>query len=215
MRTRIFVVALTGMCMGVTSASAQTGQLGRSPNASQDPCPRGSRTITFDTNAGATSLEDLIQRSEVILVGAVVNVLPATRLNSERLDLIWLIETTSLISVNELLMGTLAPGTRTISISQAGGRVEPCTLVVPKDPLVSLGEDYVLFLFQNKRTNPPNTTGSPRYARVGDMAKIANGKIQFLPGVSEGLHKYDNTDATAFIATLKARISQLFPTRGR
>jgi hypothetical protein len=108
MRTRIFVVALTGMCMGVTSASAQTGQLGRSPNASQDPCPRGSRTITFDTNAGATSLEDLIQRSEVILVGAVVNVLPATRLNSERLDLIWLIETTSLISVNELLMGTLA-----------------------------------------------------------------------------------------------------------
>src|SRR5262249_47054838 len=73
----------------------------------------------------------------------------------------------SLISVNDLLMGTLAPGTRTISISQAGGRVEPCTLVVPKDPLVSLREDYVLFLFQDKRTNPPNTTGSPRYARVG------------------------------------------------
>jgi hypothetical protein len=131
----------------------------------------------------------LIQLSEVILVGTVVNVLPATRLDTAHLDLI---ETASLISVNEVLLGTLAPGTKTISISQLGGRVEPCTLRVPEDPLFKLGEDYILFLLQNRRTNPPNTTGAPRCTPLGvwsGKAKVTDGKIQFLPRVSQGLHK--------------------------
>src|SRR5215813_3180114 len=110
-----FILCIGGFIQLSGAYGQAGGQLGRSPNASQNPCPRGSRTITFDTDTGAISLEDLIQRSEVILAGTVVNVLPATRLNPERLDLIWLIETTSLISVNELLMGRLAPGTSTIS----------------------------------------------------------------------------------------------------
>jgi hypothetical protein len=153
MRTRIFVVALTGICIGVTSAYAQAGgELGRSPNASRDPCPGGSVTTTIDTGAGPGRLEDLIQFSEVILVGTVVNVLPATRLDTTHLDLI---ETTSLLSVNEVLMGTLAAGTKTIAVSQLGGRVEPCTLRVPEDPLFTVGEDYVYFCFRtSERTHP-------------------------------------------------------------
>jgi hypothetical protein len=115
-------------------------------------------------------------------------------------------------------MGTLAPGTKTIAVSQLGGRVEPCELRIPDDPVFAVGEDYVLFLLQDKGTNPPNTTGSPRYRRVGvwtGTAKVVNGNIQFPPAASTGLRNHNNTDSRAFIATLQARINQLFPTRGR
>lgn len=216
MKTLSVFMLCIAVFIGVSSAHGQGGQIARSPNARMDPCPGGRATISsIDTIENPTRLEDLIQISEVILVGTVVNVLPGTRLSTQNLSLI---ETTSLISVNELLRGTLAPGTKTISISQLGGRVEPCTLRVPEDPLFELGEDYVLFLLQNKRTNPPNTTGAPRYSPVGiwsGKAKVVDGKIQFLPLVSQGLHKYDNTDAMEFIRALKARIDSLFPKRTR
>ncbi len=147
--------------------------------------------------------------------GTVVNVLPATRIDPND----WLgIETTSLISVNEVLFGKLAPGTTTISMSQLGGRVEPCTRLVADDPVVKFGEVYVLFLLSDTRSVPPNTTGSPRYAPMGVWSgklKITDGKIQFLPRASAALHKYDNTDATAFIATLKSIIDSLVPKKTR
>jgi len=215
MKTLTAFMLCIGVFIQVSSAYGQTGKIFRSPNGTRDPCPGGGGTGIIDTIEGPTRLEDLIQLSEVILVGTVVNVLPATRLDTAHLDLI---ETTSLISVNEVLFGTLVPGTKTISISQLGGRVEPCTLRVPEDPLFRLGEDYVLFLLQNKRTNPTNTTGAPRYTPVGvwsGKAKVVDGKIQFLPRVSQGLHNYDNTDATEFIITLRARIDSLFPKRTR
>jgi hypothetical protein len=78
MRTRIFVVALIGICIGVTSAYGQAGgEFGRGRNASLDPCSGGRGTGTIETTASPRRLEDLIQISEVILVGTVVNVLPA------------------------------------------------------------------------------------------------------------------------------------------
>jgi hypothetical protein len=180
MKKLIAVMLVTGIFIGVTGAYGQTGQLARSPNARMDPCPGGSATIsTIDTIAGPRRLEDLIQLSQLILVGTVVEVLPATRTDPNHLNLI---QTTSLLSVNELLMGTLAPGTKTISMSQLGGRVDPCTLHVPEDPLVSVGEDYVLFLLEDKRTDPPNTTGSPRYTPIGvwsGKAKIRLARFNF------------------------------------
>jgi len=155
-----------------------------------------------------------VQISDLIVVGTVAKVLPSTLIDPNHPSLP---ETTSLISVDEVLLGQLPYGTKTISISELGGRVEPCGLVIPDNPLFKEGEEYVLFLAADKRNVPPNTSGSPRYSTVGawsGKAKIADGKIQFPPGASQGLHKYDNTAASTFIGTAKSRIAGL-PKRTR
>src|SRR5258705_6074499 len=157
---RLTIALLLIGLFGVTSGYGQTAQRGQ---VSVNPCPGGGGTAILET-ISVPSLESLVQLSELIMVGTVVNLSPASRMNPDHLNLI---ETTSLISVTEVLSGTLAPGTNTISMSQQGGRVEPCTLLVPEDPLIKSGEEYVLFLVADKRTVPPNTTGSPRYAPVG------------------------------------------------
>ena len=85
---------------------------------------------------------------------------------------------------------------------------------VDGDPLVSLGEEYVLFLTADNRRVVPNTSGSPRYAAVGvwsGKAKVVNNKIQFLPHASVQLHKNDNMDLNAFTALVKDRIEVLLP----
>ena len=134
-----------------------------------------------------------MQISDLIVVGTVAKVLPSTLINPNDLSLP---ETTSLISVNELLWGTLPYGTNTISISELGGRVEPCGLEIPDNPRFKASEEYVLFLAADKRSVPSNTSGSPRYSTIGvwsGKAKITDGKIQFLRSASQGLHRHDNT----------------------
>lgn len=83
----------------------------------------------------------------------------------------------------------------------------PCGLVISGNPLLKDGEEYVFFLFADKRNVPPNTSGSPRYTTVGawsGKAKITDGKIQFLPSASQELRRHDNTASSAFIDTVKA-----------
>src|SRR5262245_43355656 len=110
MKKLIAVMLVTGVFIGLTSSYGQTGQLARSPNVRLDPCPGGTATISpIDFIGNPSRLEDLIQLSDVILVGTVVEVLPATRMDPDQLKFI---QTTSLISVNELLRGTVAPDTK-------------------------------------------------------------------------------------------------------
>jgi hypothetical protein len=125
------------------------------------------------------SLDRLIRMSDLIIVGEVVNVLPAFNTNPNHLDIV---ETDSLVSVRESPLGTLPPGVRTIALFQLGGNVGGCGFIVDGDPLVSFGEEYVLFLNPDNRIGVPNTSGSPRYGSVSvwsGKAKITDGKIQF------------------------------------
>jgi len=80
--------------------------------------------------------------------------------------------------------------------------------------MVLPGEEYILFLWADTRKKPPNTSASPRYSAAGvwsGKANVVNGKIQFLPRASAGLHKYDNTDVDEFIALLRDKINALLP----
>ena len=143
------------------------------------------------------------------MVGTVVRVLPSTLINPNDLTLP---ETSSLISVDQVISGTLPNGTNTIAISEVGGKVGLCELVIPDNPLVKLNEKYVLFLFADKQNVPPNTTGSPRYNTVGHWsgkARITDGKINFLPSASQGLRKYDNVAFGDFTETVRARARSL------
>ena len=149
--------------------------------------------------------------SDLIIVGDVVNVLPAFNTDPNHLEIV---ETDSLVSVRESLLGTLPPGVRTVALFQIGGKVGACGLIVDGDPLVSFAEEYVLFLTADNRRGVPNTSGSPRYESVGvwsGKAKVVNNKIQFPPHASAQLHKNDNMDLNAFRALIKDTIEILLP----
>ena len=198
MKTRVIGALCIGVLINVTSGY---GQALRKDPVSRDPCPGGTGVGILD-GISPDSLEQLVRLSDLIVAGTVAKVLPSTLINPNNPSLP---ETTSLISVNEVVWGTLPYGTNTIAISELGGRVGPCGLVIADDPLVESGEEYIFFLVAEKRR--PNTSGSPLYSTFGaggGKAKITDRKIQFLPGASKGLHRHDNTATDAFIATVKA-----------
>src|SRR6266566_3529763 len=127
MSTRIIAVFSVGIFISVTSSY---GQAGRRDPLNRHPCPGGTGTGILDT-ISVESLEHLVQISDLIVVGTVAKVLPSTLIDPNHPSLP---ETTSLISVDEVLLGQLPYGTKTISISELGGRVEPCGLVIPDNP---------------------------------------------------------------------------------
>jgi hypothetical protein len=189
-------------------AAAQT--LNRAPGARVEPCLMHTSSDVIDTEP-MVSLEMLVQLSQVIVVGKVVNVLPAV-LRDPRHP--WSTQTDSLVLITERLRGALPAETNTITLTETGGTLNGCGQIISDDPLVRVDEQYVLFLTADKRTTPPNTSGSPRYAPLGiwaGKARIVNGKIQFVPAAHSKLHKYDNMDQSAFTDLVKERIQKFFP----
>jgi hypothetical protein len=120
------------------------------------------------------------------------------------------IETQSLISIEQLLFGSLPVNANTIGLAQIGGKVPPFDLSVAGDPVVQKGEQYVLFLMRDDRSLPKNTLGTARYSTYGvgtGKVKITDGKVQFSCSTSSPqLKKYDNTDVVAFINVLRDMI---------
>ena len=170
-----------------------------------DPCPGGAASANIHSRP-VRSLNQLVRMSELIVVGTVADVLPAFSADPDRPIFI---ETHSVVAVEELLYGALPSGSTTILLVQMGGQAGPCKVVVPADPLVQKGEQYVLFLRADKRKGVPETSSLPLYQIPGiwsGKAGVVNGKIQFLPSASPGLHEYDNMDAPAFIAALQDMI---------
>jgi hypothetical protein len=198
MKVRIIILFTVAVLNTLTAG----GQIARRSPFDRNPCPGGMGSAILD-GVVVWSLDQLIRMSDLIIVGDVVKVLPAFATSPDHLDIV---ETDSLVSVRESLRGTLPPGVRTIALSQLGGNVGGCGFIVDGDPLVSLGEEYVLFLMPDNRSAVPNTSGSPRYAPVGvwsGKAKVVNNKIQFLPHASAELHKNDNMDLNDFTALVK------------
>src|SRR5207249_11796370 len=177
---RMRSVAVFSVCIFISVARSY-GQAVRRDPLDRHSCPGGTGVGILD-GILPDSLEQLVRLSDLIVAGTVAKVLPSTLINPNNPSLP---ETTSLISVNEVVWGTLPYGTNTIAISELGGRVGPCGLVIADDPLVESGEEYIFFLVAEKRR--PNTSGSPLYSTFGaggGKAKITDRKIQFLPGAS-------------------------------
>jgi len=98
---------IIAMCFGTlllvaTYDAAQT--LSRPPAATMDPCPGGIGNGVLETEP-MTSLEMLVRLSEVIVVGRVVENLPAVLRNPNRLNAT---QTDSLVLITERLYGQVA-----------------------------------------------------------------------------------------------------------
>jgi len=180
-------------------------------NASLDPCPGGVGIMEFHSELAPNSLDLLISMTDLIVVGTVSNVPPAVLSMPNRVNYT---QTDSEVVIRQLLFGTLPPGINSILVSQMGGTVGSCTIVVPADPLVKFNEDYILFLRVDKKEYPPKALSLPRYAAVGvwsGKAKILNGQVEFPPAANAKLREYDKTNVNSFVALVQQRISVLFP----
>lgn len=158
-----------------------------------------------------TGLYELANVADLIVVGTVASVLPAFAA-SDHANIVW---TDSLISVKQVVHG--AEPSTTIALTQLGGKAGPCSLIIPDDPLVVRGEEYVLFLKLEKNLLPASTSGFPRYAAFGvwsGKVKVVDGKVRFLPRTNRLLReKFDNTDVNAFLAEITRFVDPLHPKR--
>jgi len=205
MRRKILTWCFTTMALGMAQ------QQSRTPSASLNPCPGGTGSAEIDPVSTPSTLDQLVRSSQLIVVGTVSSVLPAFVTNPEHLNSI---ETDSLVSVRQVLDGTLPFGTTTITLGQTGGKAGPCGLVVPADPLVVSGEEYLLFLRTDTRAQPLNGSGFTRYYTVGvwsGKVKVVNGKIQFRPSATAPLHKYDGINLNDFLALLTPIVEIVHP----
>jgi len=206
------LAALFGLLIGASICIAQsTGSLTQS--AGMDFYPNGGK-ISANAHPAepVLSLDQLVGMSKLIVDATVLSNFPPVSADPDS-DVPSAL-TESLVSVTEVLAGTLPGGTRTILMIQQGGKVGRWEFVSEDDPLLKSGERYILFLWPDYMKQRPNNTPYPRYWPVGifsGKAKIENGKVQFLPITLPRLRELNNTDVNAFIATLHDKISFHIP----
>jgi len=153
------------------------------------------------------SLLDFVRQSTLIIDGTVKTVLPPIDTSQDHIRPG--IETHSIVSVTEILAGSIANKSANILLAQWGGELGKWAIEVEDDPLVTVGKRYILFLNPDERKELPNTSGIPRFAVIGvssGKVDITNGMISFAKTASEEVRGYNGTNAEAFLQQLRQLI---------
>jgi hypothetical protein len=195
---------LTVLLASATLAMAQDAA--RRAGANLNPCPFGVISIGEIDAVVVPGLEELLRMSDLVVVGTVLTSMPTFHLDA---NTVTSVETDSLISVTEHLLGAIPANGSTVLLYQMGGKAQPCSVVVQDDPLIQANEQYVLFLRADDRKQVPNPSGMSRYISPGiwTKAKVVDGKIQFQAKATRRLHQYDGMDLDKFLAIVRERIA--------
>jgi hypothetical protein len=179
--------------------------------------PPGQYVISPHSAEPVGSLDDLIKRSQVIVDGSVIDVLPSVNRNP---DLLGEVETAAIISINSVIKGK-APARGQILLVEAGGKQGKWSVTVKGNPGVQPGERYILFLGQDTRQSIPNASvlpdpnTTPRYYGLdyaNGKARIDSyGLVQFAAGAPILGAQFGGQALASFLVQLNARIAKLFP----
>ena len=197
---RILAVLLTTLVF-TNALSAQTA-------IPRDTSCTGSVIVEYERDP---NLNVMVRRSDVILIGAVVEVVPPVNVDPSPRHL--QIETESVVSVEQLLSGSVGNAAK-IVLAQIGGNIPPYNQSVAGDPIVKEGERYVLFLRLDNRKLPTQKPGLARFISVGvgdGMVKIVDGKVQISCAATPELKKYHNSDFAAFVSTVRDMVALAKP----
>jgi hypothetical protein len=170
-----------------------------------DPRPKSGKVVVdIDFAKTPTTVESLISDSELIVDASVIDVLPSRRPNQT-----WIL-TDSLISVTNVLAGTLQGGIRTIAVSQFGGKINDLEVVFPPDVPMKVGERYIFFLRRDTST-PQDVTNYSRYYVSGGWigkARVENARVSFPEKAhGGGLTPFNGTDVTFFLTAVQQKIA--------
>jgi hypothetical protein len=130
-------------------------------NRSDRPPLRPGKVETTINAFGPSSLQQMVDESDLILEGTVAHVHPSRRTHA---DDPWSLETDLMISPNWIVKGRR--GDR-ILVSQIGGELDGYQLDTPEIPLMRQGARYVLFLLKDTRPNLADVEGLDRYIISG------------------------------------------------
>jgi hypothetical protein len=208
----IFSIALVpNVSMG------QTRSGNRAPGTPDQP---GNMSLFVEPRLVPTSLLDLIRKSELIIDGTVLTPMPSvdTRKIADQSSGPPLLETDSVITVNQVIAGEVPGGATTIALAQSGGKLGKWNITVPEDPLVVTGERYILFLNADTRKNAPSSSGLSRYSVLGIWSgkfKVSGGLVQVSAHAQPPLKSFDGNNVNSFIQALKTKIEQPYSERDR
>jgi hypothetical protein len=162
------------------------------PAARTDPSrtvSRGKFLLTPHPSEPVTTLRQLVEMSDLIIEGAVVQLYPSTQIDpSSPLSL----ETQARIEVAEILKGSVPDSGRFIRVAQAGGKLDDLEVAFRGVPSFRPGERYVLFLHSDSST---------RYRITGLCAGIAivqGENVRFPESADARLRTTDSLGLQAF-----------------
>jgi len=130
------------------------------------------------------TMDDLIEKSDAIAIGKVVDIFPSRKVDGEPMDINtdvvepWDIITDVVIEVERYLYGQ--PRSSYIAVMVRGGRVGETVMWVEDEPVFNLGEEVALFLhwLQSEITPPEGFERAEYYRVTGSM----QGKLGYKDG---------------------------------
>ncbi|MBI1745785.1 MAG: hypothetical protein HYR55_04260 [Acidobacteria bacterium] len=186
------VIILAFLFLGMNLGLAQNNRVKREDAGKFHP--KGKAIAFVDMVDVPTNLSELAQRADLIIQGTVESILSSRYLNSDVSDSM---ETDLWISVQSILKGPKGEPIERVVVSQFGGKIEDLEIVVLADPLMQSGENYILFLKIDNRTDLPNYDKGRRYTVVGGESgkfKIEGHKIKTLPNIAENINAYEGKE---------------------
>ena len=117
------------------------------------------------------TMDDLIEKSDAIAIGKVVDIFPSRKVDGEPMDINtdvvepWDMITDVVIEVERYLYGQ--PRSSYIAVMVRGGRVGETVMWVEHEPVFNLGEEVALFLYRMQSDiTPPEGFDRAEYYRV-------------------------------------------------
>jgi hypothetical protein len=157
---------------------------------SDDRLPKSGRiVIQVDPSDRPNSLDQLVSFSPLVIEATVASNLPSFQREPH---LPYMVETHSVILVDDVLKGEVPGLARSIVLAQTGGKVGNLEISVPEAPVVVPKGRYLFFPVPDDRKLRVDTSGLPRYLVQGvwaGMVKIDpdNKLVQVSQGVQEAL----------------------------
>lgn len=171
--SKIFIALF---CVGVSLTFAQEPRIRREDVGK---LPKKGTVVATVTPLIPYTFSDFVQHADLIIEGNVNSILPSRYLGTGTS-----VETDMEISIKRVIKGSKDKAVDKVIIAQYGGQIEDFQILVPEDPLMELGGNYLLFLVRDKREGLPDYE-HPRYGVAG----IYNGKFKINDGKVEPSEK--------------------------
>ncbi len=212
-RVGLFLLLLEG----VTLLRGQDVYTPIAPGTLRTPKSESQIVLRSHSTEMVASFDQLIKMSQIIVDGTVSAILLSINRNP---NIPGEVETDSLITVNRVIHGTLAPTSQIVLLAD-GGTQGTWQVSIQGDRAAQVGDHYILFLAADLRKEVPNSAGilpdvsvAPRYFPVGQVSGKAlieaSGTVSFPAGAVQAVKQYDGMSELAFDQALTARLAVLF-----